>query len=165
MHTILNFIKPRQGWPDNSPGSAACRAGASSEGGKNERHPGNQTKKNTFPPMPPVPRDLINTLLQQGAHHPHGTFPLLHHGGEGQGEGALSRAKEVVNARTQLEDTISMRKMRIRSRDTYAESSPTTHGPINHYGPKPVAHSTNSALGGAAPLLFRTFPAPPTQTV
>jgi hypothetical protein len=57
--------KPRQEWPDNSPGSA-----------KNSATLGIKRKK-YIPSHARVPRDLINILLQQGAHHPHGTFPLL----------------------------------------------------------------------------------------
>jgi hypothetical protein len=64
------------GWPDNSPGSAPALRSASDEGGKNECNLGTKPKKG-HSLHAPIPRDLINTLLQQGAHHPHGTFPLL----------------------------------------------------------------------------------------
>jgi prepilin-type N-terminal cleavage/methylation domain-containing protein len=57
MHTILNFRNPVRVGLTIAPGSAACRAGASSEGGRNERHPGKQNKKYIpSPRSPPKPR-------------------------------------------------------------------------------------------------------------
>src|SRR5205807_10264559 len=76
MRTILNFREPRQGWPDNSPGSAPALRSASDEGGKNEHHPGKKTQKAHSPPRsPPKPR-AKEDAARRGAEEEEAHFPV-----------------------------------------------------------------------------------------